>query len=508
VRQDRNLARLGEQTLQRLGDRDALFFEDRWFRAAELHQRGVRVAQGLVELGIEGGDRVAVMMSNSPDVGVLYSAIWRAGGAVTPAIFLLSEPELRNLLADSQAVAVVTSPEFLDKVRSAAAGLPSVRWIVCAGCGDDVVDLDALAAAPPGPIVERDDSDLAALMYTGGTTGRAKGVMLSHANLWEAGHSTHEAASVAGVTRALIPLPLSHAFGLLVTVTGLHADEPGVAVLQRWFEPESFLRLIEAHRVQTVPTVPSMLQVLLAMPLENYDLTSLRYVSSGAAPLARELAEELERRLPGVEVREGYGLTESGGIATASPPGLRRRGSVGLPVPGTEVRIVDSADRPLPPGESGEICIRSRTVMAGYWRAPDATREALRGGWLHTGDIGHLDEDGYLYISDRVKDLIIRGGFNVFPRDVEDALLEHGAVAAAAVVGRPDERLGEEVVAFVALRPGVEATAEELLAFARERLGAHKYAREIRIVDTIPLTAVGKVDRKQLRSEVQAPVAR
>jgi long-chain acyl-CoA synthetase len=336
-------------------------------------------------------------------------------------------------------------------------------------------------------------------MYTGGTTGRSKGVVLTHENLWYCGHSSWEASYEPGVNRTLVPLPLAHSFGLIVTVVGMHSPEEGLAVLQRWFDPTGFLRLAQEHRVQVATVVPSMIQMLLQQPLEEYDLSALRYLVSGAAPLAPEVVHEIERRIPGVVVREGYGLTESGAVISTNPPRARRLGSVGKVIPGYEVRIVDDADRDVPSGEPGEIICRARGVMQGYWRAPELTAEVLRGGWLHTGDVGRFDEDGYLYILDRKKDLVIRGGFNVFPRDVEDALLEHPAVGAAAVIGRPDPRLGEEVVAFVSLRNGSSATPDQLIEFARERVGRHKYPREVHIVDAVPLTPVGKVDRKALR---------
>jgi long-chain acyl-CoA synthetase len=251
--------------------------------------------------------------------------------------------------------------------------------------------------------------------------------------------------------------------------------------------------------VQSGAVVPSMLQMLLTQPLEDYDLSSLRYLVCGAAPLPPEVARELERRLPGLEVREGYGCTESGAVISSTPAGQRRLGSVGRPLPGYEVRIFDEQDREVPLGERGEICCRAPGVMLGYWNAPGTTAETLRGGWLHTGDIGRMDEDGYLWVVDRKKDLIIRGGFNVFPRDVEEALVSHPAVAMAGVVGRPDTAHGEEVVAFVSLRPGASAAAEELIDFARARLSAYKYPREVHLIDDLPLTPVSKVDRKALR---------
>jgi len=495
-----NLARLAEQSLERLGDRDALFFEGRWHRSAELFERATRVAGGLVQRGLQPGDRAVVMMSNSPDVGVIYNALWRAGATITPAIFLLAEPELRNILSDSGARVVFTSPEFLPKVQAAAAGA-GLEWIVCSGDRvDTVVPLSDLEDADPAPLVDRADADLAALMYTGGTTGQAKGVMLSHENIWRAGAASHQAGYIPGINRSLVSLPLSHSFGLLVTAVGMHAVEPGVAVLMRWFEPTSFLALCAEHRVQVVPAVPSMVQVLLAQPLEDHDLGALRYFACGAAPMAAEVIHEVERRLPGVEVREGYGLTESSAIISSTRPGRRRIGSVGEPVPGCRVRILDDHDAEVAVGELGEICASSPMIMQGYWRAPELTADTVRDGWLHTGDIGRMDADGYVYIVDRKKDLIIRNGFNVYPRDVEDVLLEHPDVVLAAVVGRPDPEVGEEVVAFVSLRPGSSVTGEELRELGKTRLGAYKYPREVRVIDAVPLTPVGKVDRKALRA--------
>jgi long-chain acyl-CoA synthetase len=500
---EHNLARLGEAALERLGDREAVFFEGRWFRSGELFELGTRVAGGLVELGIKPGDRAVVMMSNSPDVGVIYNALWRAGAVITPAIFLLADKELQNIMVDSGARIAFTSPEFLARVQGAAAAAPNIEWVVCTG--DEVPGVTALpvlGAADAVPVSPREDSDLAALMYTGGTTGRAKGVMLSHENLWRAGGASHQAGYVPGINRSLVSLPLSHSFGLLVTVVGMHAAEPGASVLMRWFEPGGFLELAARHRVQVVPVVPSMVQVLLAQPLEEHDLSSLAYFACGAAPLAPEVIHEVERRLPGVEVREGYGLTESSAIISSTRPGRGRAGSVGEPVPGCEVRILDDQGEEVAVGELGEICARSGTIMQGYWKAPELTAETVRDGWLHTGDIGRVDADGYVYIVDRKKDLVIRNGFNVYPRDVEDVMLEHPDVVLAAVVGRPDPAVGEEVVAFVSLRPGAELSEEALVEHGRAGLGAYKYPREVHVIDSVPLTPVGKVDRKAVRARL------
>jgi long-chain acyl-CoA synthetase len=490
-----SLGRRAEEVLERFGDHPALLFEGQWHSSAELAGRCRRAARGFVDLGVRPGDRVVVVMANCPEVGLAYNALWRAGAVPTPALFLLTEDELRHVVQDSGAVAVVTTPEFLAKVQASAAGLP----IVVVG-GEGGIPWEQLEEGSELALVDRDPDDLAALLYTGGTTGRSKGVALTHAGLDAAGYAASEAAYAPGRTTILLPLPLAHAYGLLVSVAGMHAKEPGTSFLMRWFDPASWMSLVETHRIQTSALVPSMIQMLLGQPLEDHDLSCLERISSGAAPLAADVIAEFERRVPSAEIREGYGCTESSALISAQPREERKIGSVGKPVPGVTVRIELADGTDAGPGEDGEICVGGSTLMQGYWQSPEATEFALRDGWLHTGDVGHVDADGWLFIIDRIKDLIIRNGFNVYPRDVEDVLLAHPAVAAAAVVGRPDPKVGEEVIAFVQLSGAV--TPEELIAFSKEHLGAYKYPREVRVVDAIPLTSVMKTDRKVLRSLV------
>jgi len=510
---EENLARQAELALDRQGDHESLFYEGQWHTSGSLAGRASAFASGLADLGVRPGDRLLVLMANCPEVLITYGAAWRAGAVVTPLLFLVSEDELGHALADSGAVGVVTTVEFLPKVAGALAGAPAVRFVIIpgvtadapssAGPGVPVLDFDAVASAEPGPIADRSGTDLAALLYTGGTTGRAKGVPLTHANLFWCGSAASEGWERAGINSMVLPLPLAHAYGLLVVCGGMHRTKGARTVLMRWFDPAGWVRLAAEHRVQASALVPSMIQMLLSQPLEEADLSALTAISSGAAPLAEEVRREFEARVPTAMIYEGYGCTESATLISANPFGARRTGSVGQPVTGCEVTIRDDADQEVPAGEDGEICARSPGVMSGYWHAPDSAATVLANGWLHTGDIGHLDADGYLYVVDRKKDLILRGGFNVFPRDVEDVLLAHPAVAVAGVVGRPDVRLGEEVVAFVSLRPGAEVTADELIEHARRHLGSYKYPRQVTIVPAVPLTSVGKLDRKQLRQWVR-----
>jgi long-chain acyl-CoA synthetase len=508
---EENLARQAELARERQGDHDSLFYEGQWHSSGSLADRAARFATGLADIGVRPGDRLLVLMANCPEVLITYSAAWRAGAVVTPLIFLVSEDELRHALVDSGAVGVVTTPEFLPKVSAALAGAPAVRFVIVQGAsaaldampiadtGVPVLDYAQVEAAAPGSIVDRSGTDLAALLFTGGTTGRSKGVPLTHANLFWCGWAAHQSSVRAGVDTSVLPLPLAHAYGLLVFVGGFHRDKGARTILMRWFDPAGWVKLAEQHRAQGSALVPSMIQMLLGQPLEQADLSTLTAISSGAAPLPEDVRREFEARVPGAMIYEGYGCTESATLISANPYQARRVGSVGLPVAGCEVSIQDDSGVILAADQDGEICVRSPGVMSGYWNAPDSASGVLAGGWLHTGDIGHLDSDGYLYVVDRKKDLILRGGFNVFPRDVEDALVTHPAVAMAGVVGRPDVRLGEEVVAFVSLRPGLDVTPEELADFARQHLGANKYPRQITIVPTVPLTSVGKLDRKKLR---------
>jgi long-chain acyl-CoA synthetase len=484
-----NLARLAESALERHGDYPSLWFGDVWNSSADLHERASRVASGLRRLGVSPGDRVVVMMANCPEVLVVYSAVWRAGAAVTPVMFLVTPAELGHILVDSGAVAIVTTPEVEAKVTAALDG----RRLPVIVVGQNFQELEG---DDPLPIVDRSADDLAALLYTGGTTGRSKGVALTHANLSHAGASSRRMSHVPGMRRGQIALPLSHSYGILVTVGAYHVAEPLSTVLLRSFEPEPWLRMAAEHRVQTAAVVPSMLAMLLSAPLERHDLSELRYVYSGAAPLPAAVRHEFQRRVPTAAILEGYGCTETGGIISGMPPHAPRPGTVGKAVPHVEIRIEDPAGTEVPAGGDGEIVVRGPNVMAHYWGA-----EPLD-GWFHTGDVGRLDADGYLTIVDRIKDLIIRGGFNVYPRDVEDVLMQHPQVTMAAVVGRPDPRLGEEVVGFVSVTGDATVTGEDLIAFARERLAAHKYPRAVEILDSIPLTSVGKLDRKRLRAVV------
>jgi long-chain acyl-CoA synthetase len=351
------------------------------------------------------------------------------------------------------------------------------------------------------PTVERRDEDLAVILYTSGTTGVPKGVALCHVNLES---NARAAASLSELDRAdwsVAVLPLSHSYGLTLMNAG-HILGTRVALL-RWFNPEAVLSTIETFRATSMSGVPTMFVYLLHYPeAGRFDTRSMRVWGSGAAPLPLEIVEPFERKFGGV-LLEGYGLTEASPVVSAHRlSGMRKLGSVGQPIPGVLVAIQDDDGRPLPTGEVGEVCVKGPNVMAGYYRNPAETARAIRGGWLHTGDMGRLDADGFLFIVERKKDLIIRGGFNVYPREVEEALYAFPKTAEAAVVGMADPVMGEDVLAFVVLKDGETATAAEVMAFCETRIARFKCPKEVRFVASLPKSPVGKILKKELRTQV------
>jgi long-chain acyl-CoA synthetase len=461
-----NLAMLGEENVRRFGEYVAVHFEGRDITNVEQQRAAGRVANALRRLGVGVGDRIVVLLPNCPEVTQAYGGILRVGAVIVPVVFLLSADEVQHILVDSEAKVVITSSELASKVEGWAGSV-----VLVGGGGSQGLAWEELISreSDVASIAERDDVDLAVILYTAGTTGRPKGVALSHGNL---ASNARSAASLYELDRdawALSVLPLSHSYGLTVMNAGNILGTRGV--LLRWFTPDCVLETIERFRVQSMAGVPTMYVYLLNYPeADRFDTSSMRSWGSGAAPLPLEIVQPFEKQFGG-RLMEGYGLTEASPVVSAHRlSGVRKLGSVGQPIPGVEVAILDDADRPVPPGEPGEVCVRGPNVMLGYYRLPDETAKALRNGWLHTGDVGRLDEDGFLYIVERKKDLIIRGGFNIYPREVEEVLYAHPQIAEAAVIGMPDPLMGEEVVAFVALKPGAAADAGEVISFCQARL--------------------------------------
>ena len=421
---DRNLAARRRSRFERLGDRDRCTSRASG-TARPQAERASRIGAALVELGVAPGDRVVVMMENSPDVSVVYQAIWRAGAVITPAIFLLPPQDLRRIIADSEATAIIAHRRSSTTVAGRPRASTPCVWTISTGpASDGVLALADLARARPGEIVLRADDELAVLLYTGGTTGESKGVMLTHSNLWQAGWRPASCAR-RGMTRFISCLPLSHSFGVLGLAAGLHADEPTQSVLMRWFEPVRWLELAQEHRVQAGAFVPAMLYALLRQPLEEYDLSALQVIGSGAAPLAMETREELESAAARPPGPRGLRADRERGVAVLDAP-RRDQARDGRPAgPGRGAadrrrrrqRGADRRDRrdlrSLGHGHEG-LLERARAD-----RGDDPRRLAVH------GRLGRVDDEGFVTIVGRKKEIIIRGGFNVYPRDVSEALLEH-----------------------------------------------------------------------------------
>jgi long-chain acyl-CoA synthetase len=515
----KNLAELAEASAERLGERSFLEIEGERFTNWQLLERGQRLHAALAELGFGHGDRAVVLMMNHALVYPTLQGIFRSGGVAIPVMPQAAAAELRYVLADTEARLVITDVERLPTVRDAVAGLPHVRQILVQGGTDNPqatppeLRLDALLEHPPRTTLPRIDStDVAVMLYSSGTTGRSKGVLLSHANLLASAEAVHEASTLAsweGPRITLSAMPIAHIFGVAIMndllMTPNHLADRTRLVQLRWFDPERFMALIQEHRCTSTAAVPTVLALLLHHPrASQYDLSSLVEVVCGGAPLPVELAQAFMRRYS-CRIREVYGLTEATGLGTANRRTEPfRPGSAGRAYLNAELRIVDDDDRPLPTGERGEICIRGPMVMRGYHNRPDESQQILRGGWLHTGDVGYLDTDGHLFVVDRKKDMIIRGGENIYPAELETVLHEHPAVAEAAVVGVPDDVYGENVVAFVVIRPGAEVGEPEVIEHVCQKIARFKAPSRVHFLPALPKSNIGKILRRVLREKASS----
>jgi len=476
----------------------ALRLHDRELRYRELDRAARGVATSLRERGLAPGDRVALMIPNVPEFAIAYFGTLYAGCTVVPLNVLLSAPEVRYHLEDSGAKLLFAHPLFDAPAREGAreAGVPVLQ---AEGAGPE--SLAELATAAPAPTLHPTrPSDTAVILYTSGTTGKPKGAELTHANLLlNSALVVPRLIPVGEGDVALGTLPLFHSFGQTCIQNAMLAAGGTVTLLPR-FGPREAFEVIERDRVTLFAGVPTMYFALLHhAPERAYDLSSLRWCMSGGAAMPVEVMRAFEEKY-GVAVLEGFGLSETSPIASFNVPGKPRKpGSVGYPVWGVEMCILDDEDRPLPDGERGEICIRGHNVMKGYLGRPDATKEALRGGWFHSGDIGIRDPDGSFRIVDRKKDMVIRGGFNVYPREIEEVLFAHPGILEAAVIGVPHPSHGEEVKAVVVRRPGSQLRAEEVIAYCRERLAAYKYPRIVEFRDELPKGPTGKILKRELR---------
>ncbi len=500
-----NLAVILAETASARPDRPVAVYDGGQLTYRELDELSGRLAAGLTEAGLEPGDRVALHLPNIPQFLISYFGILKAGGVVVPMNVLLRAPEIEFLLTNSGARHLITWQGVLEHASAGAcaAGVSQVYAVGHAGDADGAVAFERLLAAAPaaGPaIANREPGDTAVIMYTSGTTGRPKGAELTHLQLYMNADIPGRLFDVQPDDVVITVLPLFHVFGLSSILNVCVRFGCTMSLIPR-FDPATVLAAIQRDRATIFEGVPAMFIGLLSHPdLDSYDMSSLRVAISGGASIPGPVLDAFEQRF-GVLILEGYGLTETASTTTFNRSVTDRRAySVGKPIWGTQTEVWDDYGMALPPGRVnvGEVVTRGLHVMKGYLNSPDATADAFTGDWFHTGDLGYFDEDGFLFIVGRIKELIIRGGYNVYPPEVEDALHAHPAVAEAAVVGVPDERLGEEVKAVVVLRPGASLTSAELIDFCKERVAAYKYPRVVEFRDQLPKNALGKILKDQL----------
>ena len=490
-----NLAALMSTSAMLHGDRTAIRQESVTLSYAGLERATALVAGLLTSRGVEPGDRVGVMLPNVAYFPICYYGALRAGAAIVPMNMLLKEREVAYYMADSGARVLFAWHQFAEAAR---AGAQDTEVIVLAPEAFDAL----LAGCEPTGMVERDPDDTAVILYTSGTTGKPKGAELTHANLSENAAVSLELFDLRADAVTLGALPLFHAFGQTCALNATMAVGGSLELLPR-FDAGKALEMIQHDRVTLFEGVPTMYSAMLHQPGE-FDTSSLQLCVSGGAAMPVEVLRAFERRFE-CAILEGYGLSETSPVASFSRRDRERKpGSIGLPVEGVEMRLVDVHDG------VGEIAIRGHNVMKGYWNNPEATAKAIDAdGWFRSGDLARVDDDGYFFIVDRKKQLIIRGGFNIYPREIEEVLHEHPDVIEGAVVGIPHDELGEEVGAAVVLKPGADATIEDIKAFVKSRVAAYKYPRVVWFLDALPKGPTGKILRREIKppANVGTPTA-
>ncbi len=518
------------RTAVQFPDHPALIFIDTKIHYKQLNEMANRFANALIDLGVQPGDKVSMLMPNMPQLVAATYGVWRVGGVVVMNNPLYPDTDLEYQFKNSESTILVTM-DLLAPRMIRLRPKTSIRKIIVAHTRDylkfpkkqllPILAKESHRAIPPQenvyewldlmkkypalePRNEADFESLACLQYTGGTTGVSKGVMLTHANLSQ---NVQQIASWFPTFKRreiteLGALPFFHIFGLTACMN--------ICIWMAWTdvliprpEPQAILKAIHTHKVNFFPAVPTTYVGVLRHPqVSKYNLRSIKGCFSGAAPLPVEVIQEFEL-ITGSQISEGYGLSETSPVVTLNPfGGKTKRGSIGVPLPDTDIRIVDliNGSKEMPVGESGEVVIRGPQVASGYFQMADETALALRDGWLYTGDIGKVDEEGYFYIVDRKKDVVIAGGFNVYPREIDDVLIEHPKITEACAVGIPDPYRGETIKAFVVLREGETMTAEEVIQHCTKKLARYKVPKSVEFMDALPKSGVGKVLRKELRA--------
>ena len=491
---------------EKFGDQPAVLFYDRTITYRDIDKASDRVAATLDRMGVKEGEIVSMMMNNSPEFYAVFFGIQKAGAVAGPVNCWWQTGEVEYLLNDSGTKVFFVDGDYLHHVE-ALEGKTGVEKLIVneaenppEGATKLEKILSVAGEKPPSPKVGPESP--CAILYTSGTTGKPKGALLTHKNLMFAGRAKSRAADMKEGEKALCVLPLFHGAGLLdLSMPCLYSG--ATVVLRKNFSATEFWGLIEKHKVTGIYGVPTIYHILLQLEeSKTADASSLRFGVIGAAPTPIELINEFEGRY-NMRIIEGYGLTENSGGASLTPTeGDRKVGSAGVAMESVEMKIFDENDNELPSGEIGEIVMRSDGVMKEYWRKPEETAHAMRGGWLYTGDMGRIDEDGWLFIVDRKKEMIIRGGENIYPKELEDVLYSHPKISEVAVIGVPDKKYGEEVMACIVPQSGTNLTEEETIGFCKDNMAGYKIPRHIKFLDYIPKNIIGKVTKKELKQQI------
>ena len=506
-----NLAVILSESAHSAPDRPVALFTGGQLTYRQLDHASDRLAASLIAVGIKPADRVALQLPNIPQFLISYFGILKAGGIVVPLNVMLRAPEVAFHLGDSGASVLITWEGILAEAAKGAeaAGLDHIYAVGHADDSRAAFPFERLldVMVPHFEMVSRQPMDTAVIVYTSGTTGRPKGAELTHMQLYMNADIPGRLFDVQPDDIVITMLPLFHVFGLSSILDVCVRFGCTMSLIPR-FTPAAVLTAIQRDRVTIFEGVPTMFADVLSYPdLADYDLSSLRIAISGGASIPAPVLDAFEERF-GLVILEGYGLTETASTTTFNVSADESRAySVGKPIWGTQTQVWDADGRPLPPGPEhvGEVVTRGMHVMKGYWQNPEATASAFTGDWLHTGDLGYFDRDGFLFIVSRKKELIIRAGYNVYPREIENLLHAHPAIAEAAVVGIPDRRLGEEVMAVVTVRPSMDLSEQELASYCRERLAAYKCPRIYQFRSELPKNTLGKVLKDQLVLSVTLP---
>lgn len=497
-----NVTQNVEQAARIFPDKPAIIFEDHEITYGQLDEKASRLANTMQKKGVKQGDRVALYLPNIPEFVVCYIASLKIGAVAVSVNPMLKSAELKYLLNDSGSVMLCTVGELLANVkREDYPGLQHV--LVCEGesHGNPTIDTWVEDASEAVKALDLDRDETAVILYTSGTTGFPKGAALTHGNVVSNAYTAAHHAGYRANDRMSLFLPLFHVFGQNFIMNGTF-NTCSTLVLFRRFVPDDVLKAFDKHRITMFFAVPTIFINLLNMDLSAFDLSSIRYEFSAAATMPEEISRKWKEKF-GRTIHEGYGLTESSPFACYNHDYCHKFGSIGTPCENVEIKIMDEFDNEVAPGEWGEICIKGPGVMKGYWNKPEETAKTLRNGWLHSGDIGKKDEQGYVYIVDRVKDMINAAGFKIWPAEVEHYLYQHPAIKELAVYGISHPEKGEAVCASIVLKDGETSTSDDIIAYCRENMAAYKIPSKVEFVEELPKSATGKILKRTLRAEAE-----